>query len=55
LQGSAYQVRPNSLSFPQLASADVAGSLAQFGQTDDATLVLQFRAWVRKNLLPPSP
>jgi Uma2 family endonuclease len=55
LQGGAYQVRPNSLSFPQLASADLAGCLVQFGQTDDATIVLQFRAWVRQTLLPPSP
>jgi Uma2 family endonuclease len=53
LQGNTYQVRPNSLSFPRLAAADLAGFLAQFGQTDDAPLVLQFRAWVRQNLLPP--
>src|SRR6266446_3318244 len=38
LEAGAYQVRSNSLSFPQLTSADLAGFLAQLGQTDDTTL-----------------
>jgi Uma2 family endonuclease len=55
LYGSAYQARPNSLSFPQLASADLAVFLARWGHTDDTTIVLQFRDWVRQHLPPPSP
>jgi Uma2 family endonuclease len=51
LEAGAYQVRPNSRSFPQLASADLVGFLAQLGQTDDTTLVRQFRDWVRGQLL----
>lgn len=53
LHGSAYQVRPNSASFPRLASGDLAVYLAQWGQADDTTIVRQFRDWVRRNLLPP--
>jgi Uma2 family endonuclease len=52
LDGGSYQVRSHSLAFPQLASADLANFLAQFGQIDDTTLVLKFRAWVRQHLLP---
>ena len=58
LTGGAYQVRTNSLAFPQLTSADLAGFLSQLGQTDDTTLVKQFRDWVRRELLqrtPPPP
>ena len=51
LEAGTYQVRPNSLSFPQLASADLPPFLAQWGQTDDATIILQFRDWVRQQLL----
>jgi Uma2 family endonuclease len=51
LEDGAYQVRPNSLSFPQLASADFGGFLAQLGQSDDTTLAQQFRDWVRQVLL----
>src|SRR5262245_55456022 len=32
LQSGAYQVQPNSLAFPALAAADVAGFLARYGQ-----------------------
>jgi Uma2 family endonuclease len=59
LEAGAYQVRSNSLSFPQLASADLIPFLAAWGQTDDSRIVLQFREWVRQQLLkrttPPSP
>jgi len=48
LQGGTYQVRANSLSFPQLVPADLIGFLNQLGQTDDTTLVRQFRAWVQQ-------
>jgi Uma2 family endonuclease len=48
LQGATYQVRPNGLSFPQLVPADLIGFLNQLGQTDDTTLVRQFRAWVQQ-------
>jgi Uma2 family endonuclease len=62
LEAGAYQVRSNSLSFPQLASADLVPFLAQWGQDDDATIVRHFRDWVKQQLLsrpttstPPSP
>jgi Uma2 family endonuclease len=56
LEAKAYQVRPNSLSFPQLASADLPAFLAQWGQTDDTAIVRQFRDWVRQQLMSrPTP
>jgi Uma2 family endonuclease len=62
LQGRRYQAQPNSLSFPLLASADLLPFLAQMGQTDDTTLVREFREWVHQHLLtrtapgtPPAP
>jgi Uma2 family endonuclease len=56
LGAGAYQVRPHSLAFPQLAYADLSGFLAQLGQTDDTALVRQFRDWVRAQLLSrPTP
>ena len=51
LDSGTFQVRPNSLSFPQLNSADLPGFLALAGQTDDTTLVKQFRDWVRREML----
>jgi Uma2 family endonuclease len=51
LEAGAYQVRTNSLSFPQLASADLPAFLAQWGQTDDTTLVRHFREWVRQHMM----
>jgi Uma2 family endonuclease len=51
LQGRAYEVRPNSVSFPQLASADLPPFLSQWGQTDDTTIARQFRAWVRQQMM----
>jgi Uma2 family endonuclease len=50
LEAGVYQVRPNSLAFPQLTSADLAAFLSQLGQTDDTILVRQFRDWVRQVL-----
>jgi Uma2 family endonuclease len=57
LESGAYQVRPHSLAFPQLAPGDLGGFLAQLGQTDDTALMRQFRNWVRSQLLmrPTSP
>jgi Uma2 family endonuclease len=62
LVSGSYQIRPNSLSFPQLASVDLHPFLAQWGQNDDTTIVRQFREWVKQQLLsrtapstPPSP
>jgi Uma2 family endonuclease len=55
LQGKTYHARPNSLSFPQLTSVDVANFLNQLGPAEVTSIVRQFRAWVRKNLLPSSP
>lgn len=51
LESGVYQVRPRSLSFPQLASADLIAFLAQLGQTGTAALIVQFRDWIRKVLL----
>jgi Uma2 family endonuclease len=50
-QGRTYQVQANSLAFPQLVTADLMNFLNQFGQVDEGALVLQFRAWVRQQLL----
>jgi len=62
LASGKYQVQSNSLSFPQLVSADLVPFLARWGQDDDATIVRQFREWVKQQLLsrptpstPPSP
>lgn len=41
LEAGAYQIPPNSLSFPQLASADLPPFLAQWGQSDDTAIVRQ--------------
>jgi Uma2 family endonuclease len=58
LEAGTYQVRPSSLSFPQLVSADLPPFLAQWGQTDETVIVCQFRDWVRQQMLqrptPPS-
>lgn len=51
LEPGGYQIRPNSLSFPQLASLDLPPFLAQWGQTDDASIVRQLRDWVRRDML----
>jgi Uma2 family endonuclease len=60
LLGTRYQVRTHSLAFPSLASTDLVPFLTQQGQTDDLSIVRQFREWVRQHLLgtsasPPSP
>lgn len=56
LDSDAYIVRPNSLSFPQLAAADLPVFLAQWGQSDDSTIVRQFREWVKQQMLSrPTP
>jgi Uma2 family endonuclease len=57
LESGVYQVRPNSLSFPQLNSVDLVPFLALWGQSDDTTIVRQFREWVRQQLLirPTTP
>src|SRR6185437_15009067 len=51
LEAGVYQVRPNSLSFPQLASADLPAFLAQWAQTDETVIVRQFRDWVRQQMV----
>jgi Uma2 family endonuclease len=57
LRSGAYQVEANSLTFPLLTSADLAVFVARLGQTDDTTLVREFREWVRQHLLgkPAAP
>ncbi|MGH7140354.1 MAG: hypothetical protein ACREHD_31850, partial [Pirellulales bacterium] len=51
LEAGAYQARTNSLSFPQLASADLTPFLAQLGHTGTSALIAQFRDWVRQVLV----
>jgi Uma2 family endonuclease len=56
LEAGVYQVRPNSLSFPGLASADLPPFLALWGQNDHGAIVRQFREWVKQQLLSrPTP
>lgn len=60
LEAGAYQLRSNSLSFPQLMSADLPPFLALWGSTDDNTIVRRLREWVRQQMLTrplpaPSP
>jgi Uma2 family endonuclease len=51
LHAGSYQTGTNSLSFPLLTSADLAGLLNQLGQVDDTALAVQFRNWVQQVLL----
>jgi Uma2 family endonuclease len=51
LEAGVYQARTHSLSFPQLASADLLAFLTQLGHTGTTALVVQFRDWVRQVLL----
>lgn len=51
LEAGAYQVRSKSLSFPQLASADLIPFLSQLGKTGTTALIGQFRHWVANVLL----
>jgi Uma2 family endonuclease len=56
LQGRTYRPQSQSLAFPVITSADLAGFLNQIGQVDDTTLGLRFRAWLRQRLsAPPAP
>jgi len=52
LVAGRYQVRAHSVAFSRLASADLAPFLDQQGQTDDTSIVRQFREWVRQKLCP---
>lgn len=51
LDVATYQVRPNSLSFPRLASTDLLPFFLQWGQIDDTALVVRFRDWVQQVLM----
>jgi Uma2 family endonuclease len=51
LEATGYQVRANSLSFPALASADLALFLTQPGPIDETALAVRFRSWVRQVLM----
>src|SRR6185437_14615905 len=42
LETGVYRVRPHSLSFPRLASADLVRFLASLGQTGTTALVIEF-------------
>jgi Uma2 family endonuclease len=48
LDKGSYQIRPNSLSFPRLASSDLGTLLAQLKEADVTALAKRFRHWVRK-------
>lgn len=52
LEDGVYQVRPNSLAFPMLPSADLAGFLVLLDNADDTAIVRQFREWVRQRISP---
>lgn len=51
LEKDGYQVRPNSLAFPTLTSADLTGFLMLLDTADDTAIVRQFREWVRQRFL----
>src|SRR5262249_50493024 len=51
LEAGAYQLRKNSVSFPLLASADLADFLNQVGHIDDTALAVAFREWVGRVLV----
>lgn len=51
LNAGDYQVRPYSRSFPTLASADLVPFLVQLGPTPTATVIRQYRDWVRQVLV----
>jgi Uma2 family endonuclease len=56
LDSGRYSIRGYSLSFPRLASADLAGFLNQAGQIDGTAPVVGFRNWVRQELFKrPAP
>jgi len=44
-----------SRAFPRVAPPDLINFLAMYGQMDENSIVRQFRAWVRTQLLPPAP
>lgn len=46
-----YQQTTQSLSFPKLPLDVLAGLVARTGQSDDASLVREFQAWVRAHLV----
>jgi Uma2 family endonuclease len=53
LSGKAYRPRPDSLSFPGLIPADLTQFLSQYAETDDMSLTMMFRAWVRSKWPAP--
>jgi Uma2 family endonuclease len=57
LQGGTYAPLSHSLSFPLVTPADLTGFLQLRAQTDETSLVIQFRAWVRQRIagssIPP--
>jgi hypothetical protein len=57
LDGRTYQTRDHSLAFPRLTPADLLPFLAKQAQTDDTSIIREFRDWVRQHLLtnPPAP
>lgn len=50
LEAGAYHVRTHSLSFSQLASADLVPFLDQLGRAGTAALIGEFREWARRVL-----
>jgi Uma2 family endonuclease len=48
LRKKTYVVKPVSLAFPLVSSADLLTHLALFGQMDENAIVAQFRTWARE-------
>jgi Uma2 family endonuclease len=46
-----YAVRPVSITFPGLASGEIARFLSLQGQIEENTLIRQFRAWVQQQIV----
>ena len=51
LQQGRYQQVQNSLNFPQLATTNLDAFITLSNQTDQTTVIRQFRAWVQQNLM----
>jgi Uma2 family endonuclease len=51
LQQQQYQQVTQSLNFPQLSTADLGTFITLSDQTDQTTVIRQFRTWVQNNLM----
>jgi len=51
LRQQEYEQVHRSANFPQLSVTDLQASIALAAEVDQTTLIRQFRAWVRENLI----